>query len=109
MRREKAPLALAGEIRAKLANRQLTKSTEIARASGLGQSQVHRNLFGRPKKLSKTLRELCKYADVSAYEGVSDPRESQVLIDALASIWDGSEAHARRLARLLFAHQQARV
>ena len=109
MKRTKAPLALASEVRARLAERQLVTSTAIAKASGLGQSQVYRNLFGRPKTASKTLLALCKYAGVDAYEGHADPTQSQVLMSALSSIWDGSESHARRLARLLFAHQRAHV
>jgi hypothetical protein len=30
-------------------------------------------------------------------------------MEALAQVWDGSEAHARRLAKLLFAHRQAHM
>lgn len=109
MKRTKAPLALAIEIRTRLAERKLVTSTAIAKESGLGQSQVYRNLFGRPKTASKTLLALCEYAGVDAYEGYSDPAQSQILMNALGSIWDGSEAHARRLAKLLFAHQRAHV
>lgn len=107
MKRTKAPLALASEIRARLSERQLVTSTAIAKASGLGQSQVYRNLFGHPKTASKTLLALCNYAGVDAYEGYADPAQSQVLMSALGSIWDGSDAHARRLARLLLAHHRA--
>lgn len=109
MKRTKPPLALANEVRSRLAERNLVTSAAIARASGLGQSQVHRNLFGRPKKASKTLLALCIYAKVDAYESFTDPSQSQVLMSALGSIWDGSEDHARRLAKLLFAHQRAHV
>lgn len=109
MKRLKNPIALAAELRARLADRQLIHSTAIAAASGLGQSQVYRNLFGRPKKVSKTLRALCEYANVNAYEGAADPSESPILMSALGNIWDGSEGHARRLAKLLFAHQRAHV
>jgi hypothetical protein len=75
----------------------------------VGQSQVHRNVFGQPKRLSRSLLQLCKYAEIDAYEGTRDPRESQALMDALAQVWDGSELHARRLAKLLFAHHQAHM
>lgn len=109
MKKQKEPLALAAEIRARLAERQLTTSSAIARAFDLGQSQVYRNLFGRPKTVSRTLMSLCKHANVDAYEGTSDPSQSQVLMQALGTIWDGSESHARRLANLLFAHQRAHV
>lgn len=109
MRKLKQPLALAVELRDKLALEGLAGSSAIARAANLGQPQVYRNLFGRPKKVSRTMRDLCKYANVDAYEGTSNPSESKVLMEALATVWDGSDAHARRLAKLLFAHQQAHM
>lgn len=109
MKRQKDPLALAAEVRARLAERDLTTSSAIARAFDLGQSQVYRNLFGRPKTVSKTLMLLCKHANVNAYEGMIDPSQSHVLMQALGTIWDGSESHARKLANLLFAHQRAHM
>ncbi|WP_426803424.1 hypothetical protein [Xanthomonas campestris] len=109
MKRLKQPHALAGELKDKLALRGLTASSAIARASKLGQPQVYRNLFGRPKKVSRTMRQLCEYAGIDAYEGTADPSESKVLMEALATVWDGTDAHAKRLAKLLFAHQQAHM
>lgn len=109
MRKLKQPQALAEELRDKLALEGLAGSSAIARAANLGQPQVYRNLFGRPKKVSRTMCELCKYAHVDAYEGTADPSESKVLMEALATVWDGSDVHARRLAKLLFAHQQAHM
>ncbi|WP_447905151.1 hypothetical protein [Stenotrophomonas sepilia] len=109
MKRLKHPLALASELRDKLALEGLTHSSAIARAANLGQPQVYRNLFGRPKKVSRTIRKLCNYAGVDAYEGASDPSESKVLMEALTMVWDGTDAHAKRLAKLLFAHQQAHM
>lgn len=109
MKRLKQTQALVSELRDRFAQDGLNTSTSIARASGLGQPQVYRNLFGRPKKVSRTMRMLCKHAGVDAYEGTSDPRESKVLMEALATVWDGTDAHAGRLAKLLFAHQQAHM
>lgn len=109
MKRLKQAQPLAAELRGRFERDGLKTSTAISKASGLGQSQVYRNLFGSPKKVGRTLRSLCKYAEIDAYEGNSDPRESQVLMDALARVWDGTDAHAGRLARLLFAHQQAHM
>ena len=109
MKRIKPPARLAAEIREQLAQRGIRSGAAIARAAGMGQPQVHRNLFGRPKRVTRTLLPLCKYAGVEAYEGTNDPRESQVLMEALAIVWDGTDSHARRLAKLLLAHRQARV
>jgi hypothetical protein len=47
------------------------------------------------------------YAKISLELELPDPRTSDVLMDSLANVWDGSEEHARRLAELLFAHRRA--
>lgn len=73
----------------------------------MGQSQIFRNIFKRPKRVTKTLLRLCKYAKIDAYEDTVDPAQSPALMDALAEVWDGTDAHARKLAKLLFAHHQA--
>lgn len=109
MRKIRDAASLAGEVRDQLLASGLATSTEIARASGLGQPQVYRNLFGKPKRAGRVMMALCKYAGVDAYESVGDPSRSAVLMEALAEVWDGSEAHARKLAKLLLAHHQARM
>lgn len=82
-------------------------SADIARRTGINQSQIHRNLFGKPKRVTETHRRLCIYAKLSIELEAADPRSNAILMEALESIWDGSDDHARRLARLLFAHNQA--
>lgn len=109
MVRLKIPHALALEIRECLSRRGIEGSSAIARAAKLGQPQVHRNLFGQPKRVTRTLIALCKYASISPYVTGSDPSQSQVLMQALATVWDGTDGHARRLARLLLAHRQAHM
>lgn len=109
MQKLKDAAKLADEVRVTLKSRGLVTGTEIARASGLGQPQVHRNLFGQPKRAGRTLLALCKYAGINAYERASRPADSPVLMQALAEVWDGSEAHARKLAKLLLAYHQARM
>jgi hypothetical protein len=105
----KSANALAGEVRAHFERQGIQGSSAIARATSLGQPQVHRNVFGKPKRVTKTLKGLCDYADIDLTAGEADPRESATLIAALSQVWDGTEVHARRLARLLFAHHRARV
>lgn len=98
---------ITSELRKFFAGRGMLTSVSIAEATGINQSQIHRNLFGKPKRLSKTLIYLCKYANVSPLETTLDPRESVVLMEALGAVWDGSDEHACRLADLLFAHSRA--
>lgn len=101
--------ALVEEVRAHFERQGIKGSAAIARATQLGQPQVHRNLYGQPKRVSKTLQALCKYANIEMKNDGADPRDCATLIAALNQVWDGTEGHARRLARLLFAHHHARV
>lgn len=107
MEKIKSPSQIASELRRYFAEQGLVGSSGIAKATGIEQSTVHRNLFGEPRRVSKALRSLCKYANLDLVESVRDPRESTVLMEALATIWDGTDVHARRLADLLFAHNDA--
>ncbi|MOA07929.1 hypothetical protein D3C78_1276600 [compost metagenome] len=107
MNRIKSPLQLQHELRQFFGRIGYASSSSIARLTGLPQSQIYRNLFGRPKRVSVTLKELCKYASISVILEQPDPRSSSILMEALGAVWDGSDLHAKRLAELLFAHQKA--
>lgn len=85
----------------------LFTSAAIAKRVEINQSQVYRNLFGTPKRLTQTHLKLCNYAKINVEIKAEDPRSNAILMDALASIWDGSDEHARRLAEMLFAHSRA--
>lgn len=87
----------------------LCTSVSIAKEVGINQSQVYRNLFGAPKRLTKTHLQLCEYAKINAETEAADPSSNIILMKALASVWDGSDDHARRLAELLYAHSRAGV
>jgi predicted XRE-type DNA-binding protein len=84
-------------------------ASAIARVTGVNQSQVHRNLYGQPKRFTKTHLRLCIYAKIDTQIEAHDPRTCSVLMNALSSVWDGSDDHARRLAALLLAHSRASV
>lgn len=85
----------------------LVTSSAISRVTGVNQSQVHRNLYGQPKRLTKTHLTLCNYAKIDTEIDTYDPSSCAVLMNALSSVWDGSDEHARRLAALLLAHRNA--
>lgn len=95
------------ELRQHFDRRGLASTSAIARATGINQSQVSRNLNGHPRRVSSTIKRLCSYAEISIFTEQADPRSSSILMDALGSIWDGSDQHAKLLAQLLFAHQKA--
>lgn len=74
----------------------------ISIALGASQSQVSRVLSGQTKKYAGLAERVCNYVN-SHIQGVS--RESIAsnddLMDALASVWDGSSQQARLLANLI--------
>lgn len=111
MKKPKPPNIIAEELRHFFAQKGVKSSTKIAEMSEVGQTQVLRNLFREPKRVTKTLRSLCKYANIPTDFEVEppDPSSSVILMKALAEVWDGSEAQARRISRFLFALKRANM
>lgn len=105
----KDPAKLAIELKQFFQETGETTSTGIARLTGINQSQIHRNLYGNPKRVSKTLLAICEYAKISPRNETNAPQTSTILMEALSAVWDGSEEHAKRLAALLFAHHRAHM
>ncbi|MBI6945384.1 helix-turn-helix domain-containing protein [Pseudomonas fluorescens] len=103
----KPPQLLQLELRQFFERGKITSSSAIARMTGISQSQIYRNLYGRPKRVTSTLKALCDYANISIFAEKADPRNSPILMDALGLVWDGTDQHAKRLAELLFAHRKA--
>lgn len=105
MKRIKSTQEITNELRLFFNQKGAIGSSSIANLSEIGQSQIHRNLFGSPKRLTKTLKGLCEYAKISLYKDVDlpDPASSAILMKALTEVWDGSDEQARRISRFLFA------
>lgn len=79
----------------------LTQS-DIALAVSASQSQVSRVLAGKSVGRSRLYNEICIYVN-NALRGVSPEavRENEELIEALASVWDGTAHHATALAAVI--------
>ena len=78
--------------------------TEVARAAGVNQSTVHRALgsTGIRQRPSKALIKLCNYAEIRINRRLeADPAQNDRLMDAVRLAWDGTEAHAIALARVI--------
>lgn len=74
----------------------------IAQAIGADQSQVSRVLSGKSIKASKVFKAVCEY--VNSMHSPSTPLSSTLhgeLIAAVASVWDGTEAHAAALSSVI--------
>lgn len=111
MKKPKSPVVIAEELRHFFAQKGAESSVKIAEMSDIGQTQVLRNLFREPKRVTKTLKALCKYANIPIDFEVEppDPSSSAILMKALSEVWDGSESQARRISRFLFALKRANM
>lgn len=75
---------------------------DISNAIGISQSQVSRLLSGHGKRQSKAFLEICNYVN-SRKIGVSTDlvRQNDELINALASVWDGSAKQSAAIANII--------
>lgn len=75
---------------------------DISKATGISQSQVSRLLSGQGKRKSKAFLEICNYVNLKRI-GVSTDlvRQNDELINALASVWDGSIKQSSALAAII--------
>lgn len=77
---------------------------EISNALDISQSQVSRIFSGNSKRASKVYIEICNY--VNKYQtGVTPEMVSKnpELLEAVASVWDGSESQSNALASVIRA------
>ena len=78
---------------------------EFAKKNGVSQSCISRLMQPERTRVRMTegLRRLCINAGISLESGSVDPRAQNELMSALGRVWDGTPAHARRVARVLRA------
>ena len=88
---------LASEIQEFLAREGLSQ-TALAQRAHVSQSAVSRAVSGSPTRNGRARRKLVEY--MRQAHGLPAPRPT---LDAIAATWDGSEAHAEALARLILA------
>ncbi|VVD79824.1 hypothetical protein PIN31115_01054 [Pandoraea iniqua] len=76
--------------------------TEIAAQFGISQSQVSRIFAGKVGKRTESFDALLSYADrISPDARRRSPRNNDTLMQALEDVWDGSEAHASAIAKVI--------
>lgn len=75
---------------------------DISNNTGISQSQVSRLLSGHGKRKSKSYIEICNYVN-SCRNGISPElvRQNDELINALASVWDGSARQSAAIANII--------
>ncbi len=92
---------LVADLRRYLEENDLRQNTLII-GTGVKQYTVSRYLKEPPKKVSATLIKLCKYAKIEVSTEVEvAPQKSDVLMDALKSVWDGTPKHAKSIAAVI--------
>lgn len=74
----------------------------ISNVTGISQSQVSRLLSGHGKRTPKSYIEICNYVN-SCRNGISPElvRQNDELINALASVWDGSARQSAAIANII--------
>lgn len=96
------------ELRARLQQTRATvealnlRQAEIARATGLSQSQVSRILNGRRVRDSASTNAVCIYVQSQIKTvGVKDVQSCVSLMTALSKVWDGTNKHAEALSSVI--------
>ena len=77
---------------------------EIAKGSGVSQSQVSRVISGRGKLESKAYKQISKFINSKLVKVSPDHViANKKLINALAHVWDGSEQQASVIAGIIYS------
>ena len=97
----KATPATEALLAAQEARKRGLTQTDIAHAVGASQSQVSRLLAGHCKRRSKLLTKVCEYVFYTHKPTGVIPQQSPVLMEALATVWDGTPQHAQALALVI--------
>lgn len=97
----KATPATEALLAAQEARKRGLTQTDIAKAVGASQSQVSRLLAGHCQRRSKLLTRVCEYVFYTQKPTGVIPQQSPVLMEALATVWDGTPQHAQALALVI--------
>lgn len=91
-----------GIMIASLARDEGITQLEIASALSVNQSQVSRIFRGKVRRHTNTLMRICEYVvNRSASTTPEAVRQNDILIEAVADVWDGTEQDARALAAVI--------
>ena len=100
----KTPEKLSLELRTHFTKNKL-KQVDIERNTGVNQAQISRILNGKFRNVdSKNVKLLCKYANLitkNESQLTKKANQSVLLMDAINSVWDGSECQEKLLAKLI--------
>lgn len=101
---------LQTDLKSFFSQRGCESSLSIANFTGMKQSTVYRSLYQERPRLTKALIRLCSYANLKIDDyNQKDPASNECLMRALNLVWNGTDAHAKQLSRLLLTAHSCRI
>lgn len=95
--------AISVQLRDFMKTKGLSQSA-LAKAAGVNQSTVSRALRQAPARHSEAMLRLCRYAGISDLQSESSTaRGAKLVLTSFEKVWDGSDAHATAIARIIDA------
>lgn len=80
------------------------KQLQLSYCSNVNQATISKYLKEPPKKVTSALKKICNYAKISLYSNeLSQPEKNQVLMKALRDNWDGTDKHAQKISKIIYA------
>lgn len=80
------------------------KQSNVANKCNISQSTISRYLENPPIKVTGVLIKLCNYAKIDLFlNDSSKPMNNEILMNALEDVWNGTEIHAKKIARVIRA------
>lgn len=95
-----SPSHIAAELTRKFKENSVCQ-IDASKDSKVSQSQISRILSGQFRRRSKNVNLLCKYANIKFEKHKIDPMRNRVLMDALGETWDGTDHHAKAIAKVI--------
>ncbi len=99
---------LADALRARMADLKVSSQIDFERwlkkkGCKVDQTTISRLLNLEIKDDTRRVKQLCRYAGININDFVIrvSPKESDVLMKALETVWDGTAPHERWLARVI--------
>ncbi len=95
-----SPASISDELTEKFKKNGI-KQPLIAEITGVNQAQVSRILSGKFIRRTKNVDKICEYAELEVIPHKVNPAINEVLMDALSYAWDGTDNHAKAIAKIL--------
>lgn len=97
------PAEISTTLREWRTNNAITQEM-IESNTGVDQSQVSRIISGKFLRVTPSVLEICKYANINLIKECKvDPKTNVRMMQALEKTWDGTDRHANMIAKVILA------